>query len=103
MKSTAERAAKTGAEVRRGGRRQREALAEGNWRKVWIPIGPLPEPTGNPSHLAHVRRRREGAGRDGGEQQDRGCDGAKAHHRYREEPEAVRPEIGRRGDQTSEK
>jgi hypothetical protein len=45
--------------------------------EVGIPISPLPDPTWYPSHLAHVRRRRERARRDGcqqSEQQDRGCD-----------------------------
>lgn len=42
--------------------------------KVGIPIGPLPQPSRNPSHLAHVRRRREGARRDGCEQPERESD-----------------------------
>ncbi len=39
--------------------------------EVGIPIGPLPDPTGYPSHLAHVRRRREGADKDRREQRER--------------------------------
>jgi hypothetical protein len=44
--------------------KESERGEDGHVSEVRIPISPLPDPTGYPSHLAHVRRRREGAGQN---------------------------------------
>lgn len=48
-----------------------EGRKDGHVPKVAVPIGPCSEPIWNEPQLAHVRRRREGTDRDGGEQGER--------------------------------